>query len=387
MKVKRRQILLGGIATGITATMGRDYKILQQKQQLQALAKQQLPQNQESLLKAAFEGDAQNIYRGQKIINSLQLTPPNTAYNREISKILIQCSRIATEQYITGKTLSNYDGSIQQLPSYSSNLDRYTQIASFQGREVQISRSVTVDIPPTNLGNFSDPLQESLDDTENEVGQVIQEVVQIRKEAPVYFGFVLSSPENSIIVFRGTQTNREWINNFTALQTDYTDPISGQYFGKIHEGFLRNYLRIIKPIPRIIAQQLDSTVPCYITGHSLGASLAVLGALDIALNVPQLHPNIQLYTYASPRVGNPTFAKLHAQYVPNSYRVINLADVIPFMPPTESLGIYVHVGQEWSFLSHQGDFMPNHVVDTYRTAINQEVETDRLRNYPISGIT
>jgi hypothetical protein len=44
------------------------------------------------------------------------------------------------------------------------------------------------------------------------------------------------------------------------------------------------------------------------------------------------------------------------------------------------------VGQEWSFLSHQKDFMPNHVVDTYQGAIEREVETDRSRQYPISGL-
>lgn len=386
MSINRRQILLGGVAAGIAATTATDYQTRQKQKQLQALAKQQMPKDRESLLEAAFKADAEKIYQGQKIIDSLQITPPTVPYDRALSKRLIQCSKIATQQYLTGKTIPSYEGSIEGLPAYTPDLDRYTQVASFQGKEAEISETVAVQVSASNPGNFSDPLQQNLDATENQVGQAIQEMVKLTKEIPVYLGFVLSSPENHIIVFRGTQTTVEWINNLTAVQKDYTDPISGQYFGKIHEGFIKNYLRIVEPLPREIAKTLDPTLPCYITGHSLGASLAILAALDIALNVPALKEQAQLYTYASPRVGDPTFAKLHSQQVPNSYRVVNLADSIPLMPPTQSVGTYVHVGQAWSFLSQKGDFMPNHVVDTYQTAVDRKVETDRLREYPVSGM-
>ncbi len=384
MKFKRRQLLLGGVVAGIAARIGTDYRTRQKQKQLQALAKQQMPQEQESLLKAAFQADAEKIYQGQKIVDSLKLTPPNIPYDRELSKLLIKCSKIATQQYLTGKTLPTYDGSIKGLSAYTPSLDRYTQIASFKGKEAETSQTVTIN-PSTNQSNSSDPLQKNLDNAETQVGQAIGEMVKLTRETPVYLGFVLSSPEHNIIVFRGTQTRVEWINNFTAVQKDFTDPNSGQYFGKIHQGFLKNYLRILQPLPREVAQNLDPKIPCYITGHSLGSSLAILAALDLALNIPQLKSQIQLYTYATPRVGDPTFATLHAKHVPNSYRVVNLADVINLMPPTKAVGTYVHVGQEWSFLTQNGDVMPNHVVDTYRAAVEGEVETDRPRNYPISG--
>jgi predicted lipase len=386
VKLNRRQILLSGVIAGIAATAATDYRTRQKQKQLRTLAESQMPADQESLLEATFQADADKIYQGQKIIDSLTLTPPTIPYERELSKLLINCSKIATQQYLTGKTIPTYDGSIKELPAYTPSLDRYTQIASFQGKEAEVSETVAVNLSTTDRSNSSDPLQQNLDKAEDQVGQAIQEMVKLTKEIPVYWGFILSSPENNIIVFRGTQTRVEWINNFTAVQKDYTDPISGQYFGKIHEGFIKNYLRIVKPLPREVAKTLNPNVPCYITGHSLGASLAILAALDIALNAPQLKEKIQLYTYASPRVGDPTFAALHAKQVPNSYRVVNLGDTIPLMPPTQSVGTYVHVGQEWSFLSQKGDFMPNHVVDTYRAAVDREVETNRSRSYPISGL-
>ncbi|ELS02951.1 putative lipase [Xenococcus sp. PCC 7305] len=385
MKFNRRQLLMGGLTAGIATTMGADYKAHQKQKQLQALAKEQMPQDQESLLNAAFQADAEKIYQGQQIMDSLKLKPPEVPYDRELSKLLIQCSKIATQQYLTGKTIPTYDGSINSLSAYSSNLDRYTQIASFKGKEAETSQTVMVDIS-NNRSDSSDPLQRNLDNAETQVGNTIGEMVKLTKETPVYLGFVLTSPENNIIVFRGTQTRVEWVNNLTAVQKDFTDPISGQYFGKVHQGFLKNYQRILQPLPREVAQNFDLAIPCYVTGHSLGSSLAILAALDLALNIPKLKSQIQLYTYASPRVGDPTFATLHAEQVPNSYRIANLADVFTLVPPTQAVGTYVHVGQEWSFLSQNGDFMPNHVVDTYRAAVQREVETDSSRNYPISGL-
>ena len=90
MKFHRRQLLLGGVAAGITATTATDYRARQKQKKLEALAEQQLPQDQESLLKTAFETDAEKIFQGQKIIDSLELTPPNIPYNRELSKLLIE---------------------------------------------------------------------------------------------------------------------------------------------------------------------------------------------------------------------------------------------------------------------------------------------------------
>ena len=65
MKFNRRQLLLGGVAAGITATTATDYRTRQKQKQLETLAEQQMPQDQESLLKTAFKADAEKIYQGQ----------------------------------------------------------------------------------------------------------------------------------------------------------------------------------------------------------------------------------------------------------------------------------------------------------------------------------
>jgi len=388
VRFKRRQLLLSGMAAGVAATAGADYwtrkRHLKREAALLSLA-DQTPRDTDSLVKATFEADAQKIYESKAIQASVKLALPTIPYNREISKLLIQCSKVATQQYLTGKTEPTYDGSIKTLPAYTNKLDSYTQITSFKGKEAKVQQVVEVEYPTAAQSNTQDPLEQNMDTAEDAIRETIKETVKLKRQIPVYLGFVLSSRANNIIVFRGTQRQAEWINNFTALQEDFIDPVSGHYLGKVHAGFVKNYLEIVQPLPREIANKLDPSVPCYITGHSLGAALGTLAALDLTLNVPQLKNRIQLYTYASPRVGDPTFARLHNKMVPNNYRVVNLADVITLMPPTKAVGVYVHTGQEWSFLSQAGDILPNHVVDTYRVAVERDVETAQIRTYPISG--
>ena len=93
-----------------------------------------------------------------------------------------------------------------------------------------------------------------------------------------------------------------------------------------------------------------------------------------------------LFRSASPRVGNPDFVRSYGKILPNTFRISNLADPIPTMPPTKMRAEFVHVGEEWAFISQQGDILPNHIVDTYRRAVNAGVETNQPRNFPISGV-
>ncbi len=384
MTIKRRQILLGGVAAGVAATVGSEYATQRAAQIHNAELLAHNTSDPTQLLKQTFAADAQKINAGVAIQTSIGPQQPTIPYSRAMSDLLIQCSKLATQQYLTGKTIPTYDGSIRSLPAYFRDLDDYTQLTSFQGHEAEVDDKIEVDVPKTPPNSPPDPLEQQANEAQDTIGQTMKEVVQLRQLTPVYLGFVLVSKTRNIIVFRGTQRNTEWLYNFYARQEDYHNPISGDAFGKVHRGFVANYKSIIDPIPRDIAKKLDPTLPCYITGHSLGSALAVLASVDLAFNMPALKPQIQLYTYAGARVGDPAFARLHAHHVPNHYRIVNLADVVPLLPPIQSPGgTYVHTGEEWSFLAQNGDFLPNHVVDTYRVAIAHRVETNQPRTYPV----
>ncbi len=386
MKLRRRQVLLGGVAAGLAATVGSEYAVRRAEEVRSAAFFAQHSSDPTQLLKETFAADAKKINAGLNIQASVPRSRPTVPYSREMSDLLIHSSKLATQQYLTGKTISTYDGSIRLLPAYFRELDGYTQIASFRGREAEVEDTIEVEVPTAAQNNPQDPLEQQANDAQTAIGQTVKEAVKLRQLTPVYLGFVLSSKTRNIIVFRGTQRNTEWLYNFYARQQDYHNSTGGEPLGKVHRGFVANYKSIISPIPREVAKQLDPSVPCYITGHSLGSALAVLASIDLALNVPALKPKIQLYTYAGARVGDLTFARIHTETVPNHYRIVNLADIVPLLPPIESPGgTYVHTGEEWSFLAQNGDFLPNHVVDTYRQAIDRRVETNQQRIYPISG--
>jgi triacylglycerol lipase len=378
MKLRRRQLLIAGLAAGTAIAGGKKYIDLKTQSDRQArllnLANQR---DMDQVLQATFNADATQTQALKKILESVKLTPPTQPYDRQISKLLIRCSRIATEQYLKGKTIPSYSGEIASLPSYQKSFQGYTQIASFTALE----QTVTEEIPLQVLAQVEQNRQEKADAIETNVNTIqsavqstTKELVKIDKKVPVYFGFVLSSPQAQILIFRGTQRTTEWLLNLTALQVDAEGQDTPQFMGQVHRGFVNIYQDLVTQT-REIAQKLDPTKPCYISGHSLGAAIATLAAIDLAITLPQLRPQLRLYTYA------------HSQLVPNHYRVVNLADLVPLVPSTVFFNNinYVHAGQEWSFLSQNGDLVPNHVVDTYRAAVEQNLETNKPRVYPVSG--
>jgi pimeloyl-ACP methyl ester carboxylesterase len=77
-----------------------------------------------------------------------------------------------------------------------------------------------------------------------------------------------------------------------------------------------------------------------ICGHSLGGAIATLLALDVAANTHFKNPTV--YTYASPRTGDPAFAGTYNQVVKNTYRIANRIDLVPKLPLPP---VYDHVNQ------------------------------------------
>lgn len=375
-KLKRRQFLLGGLIAGVTATTLHEIARVRALRQQQAIATDLVlssPDYLEDFLQAALTGDAVSAEQTEAIQASVTLTPPRSPYQREVSKLLIQCCRLGTEQYLYGKFKPDYDGAIANLPSYVPVLKSYQQLTSIKGPEDTEVRQ-KVEIPQTVSFPLNQEFQDNIGFIKDEIRRIAGKVITIEWSIPVYWGFVLSSPQANVIAFRGTQQQIEWIQNFQAKQIAYTDDIPFKFPGKIHEGFVKIYSQLSAPTIAV-ARQLNPSVPCYITGHSLGASIAAIAALDIAQQVPHLKEQLHLYTYAGPRVGDRTFATTHSQLVPNSYRITNLTDAFPLLPPTSlNQSVYVHMGQRWSFAIQRGDLVTNHFISTYRKAIDQEEE-------------
>merc|ERR1712065_14072 len=68
-----------------------------------------------------------------------------------------------------------------------------------------------------------------------------------------------------------------------------------------------------------------------VTGHSLGAALATIAAVDLTLmNLDGL--KVRLFNFGSPRVANEKGAEFFSTRLSEKYRVTRVKDVVPHLP-------------------------------------------------------
>jgi hypothetical protein len=180
-----------------------------------------------------------------------------------------------------------------------------------------------------------------------------------------------------VIAIRGTEGILEWIHDAEFLLVPCPFLASA---GNTEDGFTAMYNSLatdIAPGSPSVANAL-ATLPfkqpvssLVICGHSLGGALATLLALDVTANLKFQTPSV--YTYASPRTGDPLFAATYNQIVTNSSRVANRVDLVPKLPFAP---IYEHVNEAYELNPVQ--FLPlppkilvnptlvcEHSLDTY----------------------
>ena len=143
----------------------------------------------------------------------------------------------------------------------------------------------------------------------------------------------------AFVSFRGTSDAADWLADLDAVPANYR-PLSG--FGQVHAGFQDVYQLVRESIAASLAAASTKCNQILVTGHSLGAALAVLAAPDIFKNMPPNTIEPQLITFAGPRVGLSDFAAAFNAAVESCFRIVNFLDIVPHVPPAP----YVHVGTE-----------------------------------------
>jgi len=144
------------------------------------------------------------------------------------------------------------------------------------------------------------------------------------------------------VVFRGTDSNTDRLNDIKAWRKCV--PYDGMNPDiKVHAGFINAYKS--DEVRGVILSLIGSEVIERVTvaGHSLGAAMAVLCALDLQYNLPDR--NYTVYLYGCPRVGNAQFRRSYNKRVFKTVRVENGNDLITKIPPA-MLG-YRHVGAKY----------------------------------------
>lgn len=156
-----------------------------------------------------------------------------------------------------------------------------------------------------------------------------------------------------VVAFRGTQSSslKNWISDLRFVRLDLDWPFAPNGTNvtgvKVHSGFFRayNHTALRPNVTASVAKMLaasEEPAELHVTGHSLGAAIATVCAVDLALVFPKTP--VYLWTYGSPRVGNYMFAKYAVGVLQKSTRVTHAHDIVPSVPPT-GLGFH-HVARE-----------------------------------------
>ncbi|CAN8095158.1 unnamed protein product [Discula destructiva] len=145
--------------------------------------------------------------------------------------------------------------------------------------------------------------------------------------------------EEIVVAFRGSSDLRNWIADFDFILTPFSE-CDGCY---VHNGFYESWQQI-KSYAQEFVQGAYALHPDYkltLTGHSLGAAVATVAAVDFRVNG---YP-CDVYTVGSPRVGNLEFAEFVTAQTGAEYRATHYDDPVPRLPPIV-LGFY-HTSPEY----------------------------------------
>lgn len=163
------------------------------------------------------------------------------------------------------------------------------------------------------------------------------------------FGFVARCGGEVVVAIRGTDGWLNWVSNVEFALV----PCAMAGAGRTEAGFTDLYATFrtgpSDAAPRVVdflRQQVAAggVSAVRITGHSLGAALATLLALDFAQTAPAGAVAPEVYTFASPLVGDKEFAATYDRLVETSWRIANANDIVPKVPP--SFAGYAHVDAE-----------------------------------------
>jgi hypothetical protein len=228
---------------------------------------------------------------------------------------------------------------------------------------------------------------------------------------PQFYGVIAQSvtdPTRFVLALRGTEGPIAWFDNFTSI---IKVPFKVPGCGSVSYGFNRIYesMEIVEAAQptagvaahaagslraagsfsqqaaalvrkRAPAQARAAGAPIQlnsidVTAHSLGGALATLYVLENAKG--DKIPNQVLYTFASPMVGDPTFAAAFDALGLTSWRIVNEPDLVP-KAPGEFLG-YKHIGAEQAYDS-TGLVQANpscwHAMATYLALIDRTRQPD-----------
>lgn len=177
-------------------------------------------------------------------------------------------------------------------------------------------------------------------------------------------------PDQLWLAFRGTQTKAEWGIDWDMELVPWSE---SQPDVLIHRGFYEAALELLPQITDVLKRVMTPNTQLFISGHSLGASLAIVTTMMLAAGG---FPNLHTYVFAPPRVGNAAFVSAMlaslGKGVMELHAVANVADIIPQVPlsvqpnlttPASPL-LYAQLPL-LMFQDNWGSWVHNHIMPVY----------------------
>lgn len=201
------------------------------------------------------------------------------------------------------------------------------------------------------------------------------DVLGRKTERSVWIGFIAVCTDTQeirrlgrrdiVVAWRGTQTAQEWMEDLRDILVPARLSITrfknkGVREGlstttrfndngvRVEDGFLSCYIEsvgensksardtVISEILRLVDEYKEESLSVTFTGHSLGAALATLSSYDVKnnlnANLPARAIPVTVFAFASPRVGNRTFALRMEELSVKVLRLVNKDDIVPKVP-------------------------------------------------------
>ena len=184
------------------------------------------------------------------------------------------------------------------------------------------------------------------------------------------------------VAFRGSSNLDNWIADLSFKQVSAYPKCNGC---EVHGGFYDDWVALM---PGIVNETLrlhneQPNAQLFVTGHSLGAALAVLSASE--LHYTQGLTITAVYTYGEPRVGNKAFKDFYNQGTHLSWRVTHNKDPVPKLPPT-AFG-FTHIQREVFYNEDSSSYKVCDGSGEDKTCSDSTLSTDVNDHLSYLGIT
>ncbi|MEI8027834.1 MAG: lipase family protein [Pseudomonadota bacterium] len=145
-------------------------------------------------------------------------------------------------------------------------------------------------------------------------------------------GYIADHGDYIMVAFRGTESKKDFASNTLFYQSEAPSYL-GAKGAWMHKGMKSIYNQLRPSVHKIMADFGGLHKPLYFAGHSLGGSLAVIAALDLANLGAQVN---SIYTFGQPKVGNLVLAhKVKALLGDRLYRIALDSDITSRVPPAK----------------------------------------------------